>query len=330
DYGEISSSLADLVELVNDPAVRRRAIECARARTVFRQFHWDKDGYRGLRTEGVIGTRHNNYPGRLRYGKRPLFVAATFQEPVTLRIAQLYLKHNRAFDEYEGRKTPLKRVMAVNAYREIADRPPSDYRLPTRPGQGDFLLTDEQVNAVAVRHDYRTLYAVLNWHNQKSGGINNIARIHYTTPRVDRIANVRMKTKYRASGEYYTKRDVVGIDHPHNPQHAKNPDSYRLPWGTTEAHRVLAGMKLPIATGPGGQSLSDRDPRKMTGTFLRLRYGDYLIGMNRTRGEHGKSYTIQVPKDVPRAKDLASGETYGSGATVEVSPDSTAVLDLGD
>ena len=241
-----------------------------------------------------------------------------------MRLAQLYLGHNRPFDgAREVRVSPNWLVDRVRGYVEIKNQVESDFRLPTHPEEGDYFFSDEQVKVVAFRHGDKTFYASLGWHGGKLRAITKMARIHYTTPTVDRIANVRIQVDYRSNGNFKEMPDLVGIAH--QPRH--NPDSYMLPWGKTKAERAIAGMKLPVAEGPDGP-LHSGDPRRADATFYKFQYGDYLIGMNTTREPHGETFSLEIPEHTEPAFNLASGNRISSLDSINVPPASSVVIVL--
>src|SRR5437016_5777372 len=89
------------------------------------------------------------------------------------------------------------------AYLEtILALPPTAARLPMEPDQPDFAWADEQGGAVALKHQDARLYLSLNWRRGFMGGkrdaqhtqVNNLARVHFTTPAVDRIATMAMES----------------------------------------------------------------------------------------------------------------------------------------
>ena len=89
-------------------------------------------------------------------------------------------------------------------YEAMLTLPPDECRLPMEDGQPDFAWADEQGATVAVKHGGARLYVSLNWRRGFKDGkrdpehvqANNIARVHYTTPTVDRIATIAMESPH--------------------------------------------------------------------------------------------------------------------------------------
>jgi len=295
-YGELAYQLATLAELTGDEKVRQHAIKMIRARAPFRSIGNDEDGYKAVKIEAVIGWRHWWYPGRVEYGDEYFKSAAVLGDEVSIRLAQLYMKHNRAFSRVERGQTPLL-ADRVDHYRKVSSLDPSSFRFPMRDDHPDFAWADEGIGAVVLKHMGRRMWVTLGW---RAAGINNIARIHYTTDSIDRIANVKICARYTPSGYTITRpEEMVGI--------------YR------HKDLVLAtdGEILPIAEGPLGGK----------GDFYQCRYGDYLIAMNCT---DEKTFEMDIPDDLKNTsvKELISDRAYRLDQIV-VQPRKTLVLYTG-
>ena len=292
-YGEMAYQLATLVELTGDAAVREQAIKMIRARAPFRVPGNDAEGYRALRIEAAIGWRHSWYPGQVQYGDPYLKAAAVLKDPVSVRLAQLYLAHNQVFVKDERPHDPLM-VDRVDHLKTVEALAPSEFRFPMQEGQPDFAWADEGIGAVVFRHKGRKAWIAMGW---RGAGINNIARIHYTTQDIDRIANVRIQTRYTPSGYTITR-----------PAERCGPF---VPKGTPLA---TDGEVLPIAEG----SLGGR------GDLYVCRYGDYFIVMNTTAD---RSIEPDIPDDLKGAsgRDLLTGRPVTLNG-LQVPPLSTLVL----
>ncbi len=292
-YGEMAYQTATLAELTGDEKVRQQAVKMIRARAPFRLIGDDGEGYRAVNIEAVVGWRHNWYPGKMEYGDEYFKAAAVLGDEVSVRLAQLYIEHNRAFSEVYRGQTPLL-VDRVDHYKKLESLEPSRFRFPMRDDQPDFARADESIGAVALKHMGRRAWIILGW---RGVGINNIARVHYTTDTIDRLASVRICTNYTPSG-YSVVR----------PEEMLGTYKYEGMALATD------GEILPIAEGPlGGR-----------GDFYQCRYGDYLIFMNCTDEE---TYKPDIPDDLKdlSAKDLISGDTYKLDQVI-VPPGRTLVL----
>ena len=214
-------------------------------------------------------------------------------DPVSVRLAQLYLRHNRVYRApHESYDWLL--VDRVNHFAKVASLPPSEFRLPMRDEMPDFAWADEGIGAVAVKHRGSRVWMSLNW---RAAGINNLARIHYTTDTVDRIANVRIRTRFCPSGYALTR-----------PAERCGPF---VPGGVALA---TDGEILPIADGPL--------PGKAD--LYECRFGPYLIVMNTTAD---RSFEAEIPVDLQgsAAIDLIGKEAVRLD-TLKVGPARTMVL----
>jgi hypothetical protein len=188
------------------------------------------------------------------------------------------MEHNRAFLGVRRGQTALL-VDRVDHYKKVSTLEPSEFRFPMDEDQPDFAWADEGIGAVVFKHGGRKVWMTLGW---RGAGINNIARIHYTTDSIDRIANVRICTSYTPSGYTITRPDeMIGI------------------YKHKDLTLATDSEVLPIAEGPLGGK----------GDFYQCRYGDYLIAMNCTEE---KTFEIDIPFDLKGtiAEELISGRQY--------------------
>ena len=148
--------------------------------------------------------------------------------------------------------------------------------------------------------------------------MNFLARVHFTTPVIDRIAVVHEDAQFEPGGEFYTRPDWINFGFANG--------GPRFP---VEMHSANAGEKLPIAKIPEGVKFHPGDENVYAGKadFYTLRYGDYLIGMNMTAG---KNFELKPPRGVAEAKELVSGKIVKLDEPVNVGPRSTVVLWLKD
>ena len=296
-YGEMAQQTATLYELTGDPKVREQAIRMIAARAPFRVPANDRDGHAALRIEAVVGWRHSWYPGRLEYADQYLKAAALLGDPVSLRLAQLFIEHGRIYQP-PYRPHPALLVQRVDYLRKVLAAPPSPFRFPMADGQPDFAWADEGIRAIVLKHRGRRCWLVFNW---RGAGITNIARVHYAEPTLDRIANIRIATEFTPSGTSITR-----------PRERCGP--------FVEPGTVLAtdGEVLPLARGPLGGM----------GDFYSARYGDYLFAMNCTAD---RTFQLDVPPEhaARPLRDLISGRRLGPAARLPVPPATTLVLFLG-
>ena len=200
-------------------------------------------------------------------------------------------------------------------YGLLRSQPPSAARLPMTPGQPDFVFSDEEDGVVAVKHGDEIFYASLYWRARNA--VNFLARVHFTTPTVDRIAVVREDVQFMPEGKFYTRPDWTTFGFGNGGPRYPEP-----------LHSAEAGEKLPIAKIPADVKFKPGDESIYAGKgdFYTLRYGNYLVGMNLTTD---KIFELKTPADAGEAQDLVSGKMVRLGAPLKVAPRSTVVLYLG-
>jgi hypothetical protein len=297
----------------------------ARARAFFRRPMLDAEGNRAMRIEAMIGWRDGgHYPGDVAYGERTswdgsaLYSVSATLDAESIGYAQQMFADNQFFALVKERmKEGGLRVTAgllgvPDQYELLKAQPPSAHRLPMTPGQPDFVFTDEEDGVVALKRGDEMLYVSLYWRARNA--VNFLARVHYITPRVDRIAVVREETEFEPSGLTYKRPDWINFGFGNG--------GPRYP---VELHSAHAGEQLPIAKLPEGTRFRPGDESVYAGkgSFYTLLYGDYLIGMNLS-GD--KTFGLKPPAGIAEAKELVSGKTIKLEAPIQVAPRSTVVL----
>lgn len=330
-YGEVLDWVTTIYEATRpapdqpgDEKIRAQLIKMAHARAVFRAPGVDRDGNRAMRIEAVVGWRDaGHYPGDVAYGERTswdgsaLYAVAATLDPEGFGYAQQMLADNQFFALVEERmKERSLRVTAgllevPDQYERVRRQAASAVRLPMTPGQPDFVFSDEEDGVVAVKDGDAVLYVSLYWRARNA--VNFLARVHYTTPRMDRIAIVREHAEFTPSGRFYTRPDytIFGFGN----------GGPRYPVALHSAH---GGEKLPIAKLPEGLAFKPGDESVYAGkaSFYTLRYGPYLIAMNLS-DDH--TYPVPIPTDAGDARELVSGRPI-STSLLELGPRSTVVV----
>ena len=134
----------------------------------------------------------------------------------------------------------------------------------------------------------------MNW---RAAGINSIARVHFSEPTFDRIANVLISCQFTPKYQFITR-----------------PEERCGPFVEPETPLVTDGEVLPLAAG----SLGGR------GDFYFMRYGDYLIAMNCTEDQ---TLGVQMPEDCAGKDfvDLISGQIIHA-RSLAIAPSTTLIL----
>jgi hypothetical protein len=312
-----------------DAKIKAQLEKIARARAPFRAPGTDADGFRAMRAEAVVGWRDSgHYPGDVMYAERSTWDASTLYEvaatldPVGLGYAQQMFDDNQFFISLE-RQMAQNNSLRVTAgllgvpdqYEIVKAQPPGAVRLPMTPGQPDFVFSDEEDGVVAIKNGDEIFYASLYWRARNA--VNSLARIHFTTPRVERIAVVAEAVQFEPDGRFYTRPDWTTFGFGNGgPKYPGN------------LHSASAGEKLPIAKVPAGVTFKPGDENVYCGKaqFYALRYGNYLIGLNTTTDQ---TFELKPPAGIAAAKELVSGKMLKLAAPLKVAPRSTVVLWFG-
>ena len=331
-YGEVLDWVTSIYNatrsapgLPGDQKIKAQLEKIAAARAVFRYPGVDEDGFRAMLIEAVVGWRDtDHYPGNVAYAERatwdasPLYAAAATLNPAAIGYVQqmfadgqFFISLKRQMEQAGSLRVTAGLLDVPAEYARLTAQPPVAARLPMTPGQPDFVFSDEEDGVVAVKHGDEILYASLYWRAHHA--VNYLARVHYTTPTVDRIAVVRESAEFTPSGLTYTRPDNIG---------GATPGGVHYPG---LRHSAEAGEQLPIVQQPPGVSIRPGEESVYAGKadFYTLRYGDYLIGMNLSKG---KTFVLPTPAGISSAKELVSGKTVVLEAPVKVGPQATVVL----
>ncbi len=335
-YGEVLDWVTTLYDATRpapgqpgDEKIRAQLVRFGHARANFRYPSVDADGRRAMRIEAVVGWRDGgHYPGDIAYAQRltwdgsGLGYAAATLDPQAIGYVQQMFADNQFFaplrqhmQEYKMFRVTAGLLGVPDDYETIKAQPPQAARLPMTPGQPDFVFSDEEDGVVAIKNGDEILYASLYWRARFA--INHLARVHFTTPEMDRIAVVPEETEFTPSGLFYARPDWTTLDYLSGG--AKYPG---------EHHSAHEGERQPIARIPAGITFKPGDENAYAGKgdFYTLRYGNYLIGMNLTPD---RTFKLVPPAGATAARELVSQASIKLDAPVSVLPRSTVVLWFG-
>ncbi|WP_200301016.1 Tat pathway signal protein [Streptomyces adelaidensis] len=339
-YGELQEWLSLVYDAVTgiggveDSTLRDHLIKMAKARMVFRHPSVDRDGYRAMRLETMVGWRDSEYPGKVAYDEdakwdgHAMKMAALIKDPDLTAYARQSLADGQAFQSLAdthaaavSARTNLNLVSAADDYAYISGATGSGARLPMTPGAPDFVFADEENGLVAVKHGEEILYASLYW--RARWGINRLARVHHISAAgVERSATVWQDVKYVPDGRAFTEPDWVNWEF--TVGDLDIPDGGFDPPGDV-LRQAFAGQVLPLAKAPA--DMPERAPGVETpyagrASFYRCVYGPYLIAMNTTED---RVHTLST-KGFGASTNLASGAKVGGNAELRVKPGTTVVL----
>ena len=205
-------------------------------------------------------------------------------------------------------------------YAAVKKLAPAHIELPMTPGQPDFTWADPQDGVVVVKHNHTRLYISLYY--RALDGINRLARIHYTTPTMDRLVRAYEQVQFTPSGKYFVRPDDI--------------DQVQFPGfipPRNKIHNAYAGQKLPIPVLPRGYVMTNGHygpfarghygPYLGRAAFYRLHYGAYLIGMNTSRHH---TYMLKPARGMRRVLNLITGRQMVLNGPIAVKPRETFIL----
>jgi hypothetical protein len=210
------------------------------------------------------------------------------------------------------------------AYQTLPSRP---NRLPTGWDEPDFVFTDEDTGAIAVKNGREFLYASLYWRARQ--GVNNYARIHHLTEQDQHSATIR-EVSAGLTGDSFTAQDWILWDYAiADPAAGGIPPGGFPPPGDT-LHQSQAGdvyYKAPVAAGVDPSlGLTFTGVEEMLvghAPFYVMQYGPYLVAMN---SSSDTTFTLPQRHGFGAGADLATGKVYGAGTKIPIGPRSTLVL----
>jgi hypothetical protein len=336
-YGEVLNWAVLLYEATGelgnpstrDTLLRKQLMKIMKARSYFRYPALDNDGNTALRAETVVSWRdHDSYPGEVTYGEKgstrestPLMTSTATLDPVAVAYAQQMMDDKQLFsvikdklnDKTQSNTQVLMRI--PDEYALIKKQPRFQGKLPMTTGSQDFVFSDEEDGVVAIKNGDEILYTSLYW--RANFAINSLARVHYITPNIERIATVYEDVKYTPSGYTYKRPERVNMFF----TDARNfyPD----------VKSANTGEELPIAKIPDGVRYKPGDESVFAGKgdFYKMRYGKYLIGMNCSKD---KEFELTIPAGIKKVIDLTDNKRVIKEEKLQVKPRSTIVLELVD
>ncbi|MES5820496.1 Tat pathway signal protein [Streptomyces sp. RG80] len=339
-YGELQEWLSFVYDAVTgiggveDATLRDHLVKMAKARMVFRHPAVDRDGYRAMRLETLVGWRDTEYPGKVAYDQdakwdgHALKLAAQLKDPDLVSYARQSISDGQAFQSLAdshaatvSSRTNLNLLSTADDYAYLSTAAGSGAQLPMTPGAPDLVFTDEENGLVAIKHGDEILYISLYW--RARWGVNRLARVHHLTASgVERSATVWQDVKYVADGRTFSEPDWVNFEFTVND--LAIPDGGFMPPGDA-LRQAFAGQVLPLAKAPDDvpeQTPGVESPYAGRASFYRCVYGPYLIAMN---SGADRAYTFTT-KGFGAARDLVTGARVGGNAELRVRPGTTVVL----
>ncbi|MDF7825471.1 hypothetical protein P4B35_15700 [Pontiellaceae bacterium B12227] len=290
-----------------DPRIREQLIRMIRARAPFRYPLVDKEGYRSMNMEGLIGWRDWKFPGNVMYDQfngrdgGAFEVAVSTGDKVLLGYGQQMLEDNQYFQvvkkrmEERGTSSKTYLLNVPELYEMVSSLEDQPYRLPMSDGQPDFVFADPGNGVLAFKDRGRIFYSSLYWRARRM--VNNLARVHYMTPHMEVDSIVNIETEFNDSGKKYTFPERT------NQEFSRGREER---WYTSQGiYQAMAGVEYPIARVRGDDSFEYGQEHLQAGKaqLYIMSYGDYFIAMN---CDDSDSFRVDIPADFVGAKDLVS------------------------
>ncbi|MES2658813.1 MAG: hypothetical protein V4689_09345 [Verrucomicrobiota bacterium] len=331
NYGEVIDWVCQIYEASRpapgqpgDPRIKDQLAKIASARAPFRYPMLDRDGFRAMVQETIVGWRDTHFPGDVTYDQRPSWDGSPFEAATATLDSRLVGYGRQMLADYQffasvARTMENKTfrttfgIMGIpERYEALQAQPPTQHRLPMSWDQPDFVFTDEEDGVIAVKNGREILYASLYWRARHA--VNFLARVHYLTPEFDRVATVRQDILFTPSGMEYTRPGWTNFGFANG--------GHRYPANYVSAH---AGEKLPIARIPGGISFKpgQESIHAGRGDFYQLRHGPYWIAMNMSAD---KTFDLKVPAHAGKMTNLVTRKPVEPGSAAKVGPRTTVVI----
>jgi fibronectin type 3 domain-containing protein len=322
-YGELQWYAANFYTYTGDAAFRDQCVKMLKARAPFRRPTIEQSGsanYRSLEAVGLLAWRaadesDGDYSDAMAYCDRAdalvgMRCAAITLDTNAVGYAKQMLLDGQFFNNIQSStpKSALDLETFVD-YKTIKAAPDSGIRLPMTDGQPDFVWSDEDNGIVAVKRGGERLWLETYWQAKAGSGVNGVGRFHYSTTNYDQYGTLENTPQINFSGTFFVR--TANMDKPE----ANLYVPYDHPLNAYEGERLPVAATDPLAT-------SD-EPFRGKALFWACRYGNFLIGINRSQNT---TYQLQTPADFISATNLVTGQNM-SGA-IYVAPRSTVVLFL--
>ena len=320
-YGEMQYYAADFYEWTTNAIFLNQCVKMTKARANFRRPTVDLYGgtYRAMEAISLLSWRgasesDSQFASEISYGERTLYsggmrCAAVTVDTNLIGYAKQMLNDGQYFYWLQNVSINYESLKAFADYLKVAGAADSGVRLPMTDGQLDFAWADEDDGIVAVKRGNEKLWLSTYWQAGSGTGINGIGRFLYETNNFDRYGDLEVTPQFTSSGNYYPRPNLVDLPY---------KTVYQPPDNPTNAY---TGEMLPQAALPPLATVPD--PFVGKANFWSCRYGNFLIGINRSAIN---TYQLPTPSDFVSATNLITGQNM-SGA-ITVAPQSTVVLYL--
>ena len=321
-YGEMQFYAADFYDWTTNNIFLAQCAKMSKARAYFRRSSVEVSGssnYRSMEAISILAWRgaaesDSQFASEITYADRTLTgngmrCAAVTMDTNLIGYAKQMLNDGQYFYWLQYVGLGYDSLKAFGDYQKIAAATDSGVRLPATDGQLDFALADEDNGIVAVKRGNEKLWLSTYWHADNWTGVNGIGRFLYETNNFDRYGMLEVTPQFDFSGSFVYRPNYVDLPY---------KTVYTPPDNPSNAY---AGERAPVAMSD--PLVNDNAPFAGKANFWSCRYGNFLIGINRSSGT---SYQLKTPSGFVSATNLITGQLISG--TVMVTPRSTVILYL--
>ncbi|HEU5396583.1 MAG TPA: DUF1349 domain-containing protein [Verrucomicrobiae bacterium] len=324
-YGELAYYAADFYAWTGNPLFETQCVKMVEARAHFRRPTIDLSGsnnYQALEAIGLLAWRgadesDSEFADEMAYGDRTpwnhgMRCAAVTGDTNLVGYAKQMIADGQYFNNLTINYWGNPDQDALNAfadYQTVANDSDGGVRVPMTDGQPDFAWADEEDGIVAIKHGGERLWLETYWQAKSGTGVNGVGRFLYETNNFDRYGVLETSPQINFSGSFYVRANLM--DKP-------EANLYVPPDAPLQAYQ---GERLPLAAND--PLATDDGPFRGKALFWACRYGNFLIGINRSTG---KTYELKTPAGFTSATNLIDGQVMT--APVYVPPQSTVILYL--
>ena len=258
--------------------------KASRARLYMRYPGVRRDGRRVARLEAQVSWRNEHFPPPPTYLTSGLDIrnAILARDPALVGAVRDALLDGTLADYVRAAKdsdiAALRFPEDWRKVRKVIER--SGGNLPHMPCfSGDFVWGDPENAVVAVRHGSEMLFVEAYW--RARGGVNNLAKVHFVSPRGEDVATVFCNETYEKQGGRVQK---IGDWFQYGWMGRLYPgycETFAPDEGVWPPRNATAGALRPVAAN-GGRA-----------DFYVVRYGPYLVAINDSHC--GKRHSLAIP-----------------------------------
>ncbi|MDD4771907.1 MAG: T9SS type A sorting domain-containing protein [Bacteroidales bacterium] len=285
-YGYLGPKLMDLYHMTQSPRVLERAVRHEITQSYFNHPTVDDQGFKAIRTEGVICWRNAYHPGKIVYGSP--WVAAASMNDTLLGNMKKMIDDNQFFSRFDGvwGIKESRMLFVPESFEQLKAASTSRDHI-TDPTADDYVMADEENGVLSIKNGREWLFISFFY---RAYTINHLAKAHLINDQCERVIEFRPETVlYTKSGKTAVRSAAV-----------QQSGSGTPPDAPVSAY---AGLIEDIPLLPDGTTHTDR----CLADFYHSRIGEYVVAMNTTPD---KTKYFAFPEDVLDVRNVATGERF--------------------